>query len=488
MKNKILYLTRQSIPYIKELRPLVGSVTACILWQQLDFHFASYPDGFYKFVEPCEHQAYKKGDSWSEELGFSAKEFRKAFDVMGIRYISKTQFYSAGEKIYRSNDREAFFCSYHDKMRGLTFYYRNHKYVDRLLDNLIEAVPTAVTDQRAVTVTDQRAVTGQTKGPLRDRPKGRYVTDQRAAHDHDTEITTEITTENTTKKNDDNTSTGTLRARSNCESSSFEKSGRKPQAATSTDNKTESQLSSSFVEVNNNQYNADNDIPGFEKTSAQFSIGNSQAVSDPHDRPIANCPSPVHATIPAHQLIIPIDWTPDQKQQVDAAIKGANSGSIDISQNVVNCIDVAIKKGEIRKFGAFLSAVIRNHKNGDYTIVRENSSNSSFDKKNCPYCESNGRYNFISVSGNGQTGECSHDPVRMEEMIIKRDVYIKKVKPGFKNPFPQRPSITACKFCNDNGYISVIKADGTQKKLLCKHLDNTLQLIEAEGSKIVWPN
>ena len=39
MKNKILTLFRNNIPYIKELRILSGSVTASILMQQLDYWF-----------------------------------------------------------------------------------------------------------------------------------------------------------------------------------------------------------------------------------------------------------------------------------------------------------------------------------------------------------------------------------------------------------------------------------------------------------------
>jgi len=45
MKNRLLSIIKGSIPYIKELRPVAGSVTAVILWQQLDYWFEKYPDG-----------------------------------------------------------------------------------------------------------------------------------------------------------------------------------------------------------------------------------------------------------------------------------------------------------------------------------------------------------------------------------------------------------------------------------------------------------
>nr|MBA3716210.1 hypothetical protein [Pyrinomonadaceae bacterium] len=81
MRNKILQITSKIIPYVRELRPIAKSVTGCLLMQQLDFHFAKYPHGYYKFLEPCHNsKSYKRGQSWQEELGFSADEFRTAFD------------------------------------------------------------------------------------------------------------------------------------------------------------------------------------------------------------------------------------------------------------------------------------------------------------------------------------------------------------------------------------------------------------------------
>lgn len=87
MRNKILTLTETPVPYVKELRrlKLVKSITACLLMQQLDYWFKTYPESFYKFLEPCDAIGYKQGDSWCEELGFSADEFRNAFDQIGVR-------------------------------------------------------------------------------------------------------------------------------------------------------------------------------------------------------------------------------------------------------------------------------------------------------------------------------------------------------------------------------------------------------------------
>lgn len=132
MRNRILSITRNIIPYIRELQPLTGSVSGCIVMQQLDYWFERYPDGFWKFLEPSNHSMYKRGDSWSEELGMSAEEFRTAFDRLGVRHKSKSLFDAAPDKFQRK-----FYCSYLDRRENLTYYFRNHDLVDRALEQLI---------------------------------------------------------------------------------------------------------------------------------------------------------------------------------------------------------------------------------------------------------------------------------------------------------------------------------------------------------------
>lgn len=156
VRNKILQITRQTIPYVRELRHVAKSVTGCLLMQQLDFHFAKYPDGFYKFLEPCRNSKfYKRGQSWQEELGFSAEEFRTAFDKIGVRYPSKSAFDAAADKFGGK-----YYCSYFDKQQGLTYYFRNHPVVDSALDRLIEGddpPPAAEVDEESGEVDDPRS-------------------------------------------------------------------------------------------------------------------------------------------------------------------------------------------------------------------------------------------------------------------------------------------------------------------------------------------
>lgn len=145
MRNRILAITRGSIPYVPELRPIAGSVTATILMQQLDYWFERYPGGFYKFQDASpDNPAYKHGDSWVEELRFSVAELRNAFDLIGHRHKSKTDW-AACEEPFQGK----FYCCYTDRRTRLTYYFRNHERVDEALDTLItvcgQAVPPSPT-------------------------------------------------------------------------------------------------------------------------------------------------------------------------------------------------------------------------------------------------------------------------------------------------------------------------------------------------------
>lgn len=185
MRNYVAAIAANPIPYCKEFRQIAGSVTGAILLQQLDFYFRKKPNGFYKFLEPCNREKYNEGDSWTEELGFSASEFRSAFDQIGLRHASKTGYENAEHK-FKSDEKEFFYCSYHDRMTGLTHYFRNHQLLDVLLDKLIR--PSEETENHGV---------------LPNKTKGSSVTQQSAVterkdvqlHDKDSETTTENTTE-----------------------------------------------------------------------------------------------------------------------------------------------------------------------------------------------------------------------------------------------------------------------------------------------------
>lgn len=136
MNQSHLQNTRVTL-YSPDLRKLIGSLSAAIVWGQLDYWFRAHTQGFYKFLCPPKkpHNLYRSGDSWTEELHFSAKEFRHAFDLIGVRHRSKSAFERAENPFIREG-KELYFCCYHDKIKGTTHYFRNHQLTDETLAKL----------------------------------------------------------------------------------------------------------------------------------------------------------------------------------------------------------------------------------------------------------------------------------------------------------------------------------------------------------------
>lgn len=87
----ILAADKNIIPYRKELNAITGGVTSSILLQQISYWWIqSGRKAFYKFIEPCAHEKYSAGDSWTEELGFTRKEFITAIKRLeAAGFVSK---------------------------------------------------------------------------------------------------------------------------------------------------------------------------------------------------------------------------------------------------------------------------------------------------------------------------------------------------------------------------------------------------------------
>jgi hypothetical protein len=136
MKYSILAAFSESIPYIPGLRELTGSSSSAILMMQLEYWFNRYPEGFYKFLETPQknHPDYTPGDSWTEELAFGKEEFRSAFDRIGNRFSSKTQYEEAKRSGQEFSDK--FYLSYFDRQTGLTYYHRCHDRINEFISQI----------------------------------------------------------------------------------------------------------------------------------------------------------------------------------------------------------------------------------------------------------------------------------------------------------------------------------------------------------------
>lgn len=179
--NRLLSITRNIIPYVKELNKVTGSVTASILMQQLEYWFDKKADGFYKFAEPCANAAYVDGDSWTEELGFTIDEYKGALKKICISYKSLSEWRNAEDKF-----QGKLYASYYERLSHKTFFLRNHALIDKSLDNVCYS--TQSRESEKLSFGKQEIHVSRTM----DFP----VTEQGNSRFQYTDTTTEITTDN----------------------------------------------------------------------------------------------------------------------------------------------------------------------------------------------------------------------------------------------------------------------------------------------------
>lgn len=181
-RRRLFGFFKDSVPYYFGLREIAKSVTGAIVMGQLEYWFERYPDGFYKFLEPAKKNTlYKPGQSWKEELNISAEEFKTAFDKIGIRYATKSNFEDTppDDRFFKSPEEDYLYCSYCDKREGTTTYLRNPK-VDRIIDKLLagESVKKEDDTKPAKTIKTKLGAT------LYKDAKGRFVKEKTVKRQH----------------------------------------------------------------------------------------------------------------------------------------------------------------------------------------------------------------------------------------------------------------------------------------------------------------
>ena len=119
----------RTICYYPELVQKAGSINAALMMAQLEFWFkVTEGKPFYKFLEPCGHELYKEGDSWSEELGMTSSEIRSAFKRIGTIYKSKRAFMES-QDVFKGKP----YASYYDRIRKTTYYLRNTEKAQQMM-------------------------------------------------------------------------------------------------------------------------------------------------------------------------------------------------------------------------------------------------------------------------------------------------------------------------------------------------------------------
>jgi hypothetical protein len=92
-------IAEKTIPYRPSLKGMTGSTNSAILIQQIAYWwYKSGEKPFYKFLQPCEHENYREGDSWAEELCFSYSELKTALENIAVKITAGVKKNELAEK------------------------------------------------------------------------------------------------------------------------------------------------------------------------------------------------------------------------------------------------------------------------------------------------------------------------------------------------------------------------------------------------------
>lgn len=155
---------KKIIGFRPEIKRVLKSTNATILLQQIIYWYVVNDNKpFYKFIEPCDNEKYRDGDSWEEELALSKKEFSTALQILKELDLVSTKI----------------------NLNRVTYYDVNESNLEQFLEGIYlsdQRVPTKVTKGN-LAVSDQRAPTEVTKGNL-DYSKTMLHTENTAENTH----------------------------------------------------------------------------------------------------------------------------------------------------------------------------------------------------------------------------------------------------------------------------------------------------------------
>ena len=161
---------RNLISYRPRLNKLTKGVTATILLQQVaHWWLVNKRQPFYKFREKCTHEKYRAGDSWTEELGFSGREFDTAISKIGTKI---TKGVSKAEAL-KKTDPKCLVIYWTDASR-ITWYMLNEELLENCLKRIyLEDDETAITFITEINTEINNINNKPPEKQKNDKPKGR---------------------------------------------------------------------------------------------------------------------------------------------------------------------------------------------------------------------------------------------------------------------------------------------------------------------------
>lgn len=174
---EILAGDKELVTYRPALRGIGSSVIGTIILQQIIYWWKRSGGKFYKFIEPCDHAMYKQGDSWSEELGLSAKEFRTGLENFAFKCGKKNKELHGEGYEEAKNSHTVWYYTDNDRV---TWYQINESLLHKLLSGVYEVTPQAAVTYPTVSETTTENTSDHLKSPQhwpdKGTPKGNLPT------------------------------------------------------------------------------------------------------------------------------------------------------------------------------------------------------------------------------------------------------------------------------------------------------------------------
>lgn len=129
--------TIRYVSHREEFKQITGDLPSAILLTQIVFYASRKGWGsFYKFNQPCEHELYQEGDSWTEEFGWSYYQLSKARGKIATKNTT-----GGDPKAILQGDSMDSLVMYWTDRSNVTSYYLNKSLLDECLQRLYEGRP-----------------------------------------------------------------------------------------------------------------------------------------------------------------------------------------------------------------------------------------------------------------------------------------------------------------------------------------------------------
>jgi hypothetical protein len=164
------------------------SIEGSLILDRLEYWWKKMKRPFYKYLSPVSGKTY--GDSWVEETTLTRHRFNKAFQEIGKKYSSVTDYINTPDDLkFVEDGDEKLYASVFCRRTNQTYYYRNTKKILSILDSIGETSKQYLRDDDQLTdveeVEDVEVDVKPNTSLETQQEDNSYLTEQEAGADDD---------------------------------------------------------------------------------------------------------------------------------------------------------------------------------------------------------------------------------------------------------------------------------------------------------------